>query len=259
MGPVLRGLAEDLQSALFPSPCVACLRFPDPPLVGGVCLECWSRIDYRVGPSCPGCGRIHPGPEDDVLDGLLCGACRVRHPPFEAGISMAWYRDPTRAILRSLKFGRRPELARPLARRAHAFLGARPSGPPAADLVVPVPLPTLRRLRRGYNQSEEVARHLARRLGIPMAGRLLSRRLQGRPQAGLRAAERERNVHGAFRIRRPGRLRGRRVLLVDDVWTTGATLRACARALLQGGAEGIVAFSLARVPDDFDEAAGPTL
>ena len=172
---------------------------------------------------------------------------------------MAWYRGSLRSILRLLKFGGRPELARPLARRAHAFLSARPAGGSAAEVVVPVPLPLFRRIRRGYNQSAEVSRQLARLLGIPGAAGALGRRLGGRPQAGLRAADRDANVRGAFFARRSWQVNGRSVLLLDDVWTTGATLRECARVLRRQGARRVIAFSLARVPEDFDDAPSAAL
>jgi ComF family protein len=252
-------LAADLLDVLLPSPCAVCDAFAERPLTAGVCSACWGSIDYLDGPACPLCGLPHPPIEAADLAGRPCGGCRVRRPPFDAAASMGWYRGALRSMLRLLKYRDRPELARPLAERARVFLAARPGGFPEVDLVVPVPLPLLRRLRRGYNQAAEVARELARLAGRPVACGALGRRLRGRPQAGLAAARRAANVRGAFRARRPGRVAGRAVLLVDDVWTTGATLRECARVLRRARARRVVAFSLARVPESFDDPARPAL
>jgi ComF family protein len=170
---------------------------------------------------------------------------------------MGWYRGPLREMLRALKFRRRPDLAAPLARRAHAFLRPRRGLLEGLDLIVPVPLPLLRRLHRGYNQSAELASHLAARMRLPVRRRALRRRAASPPQARLPAAGREANARRSFRAR--ARLDGQAVLLLDDVWTTGATMRACARALREAGAGRIVAFSLARTPADFDGSAEPSL
>jgi ComF family protein len=172
---------------------------------------------------------------------------------------MGSYRGTLRSLIRLLKFDDRLELAPPLAARAHTFLARRRPGLPPVDLIVPVPLPALRRLRRGYNQAAEVARALGRLTGLPVEARGLARRRLGRPQTGLPATRRAANVRGAFRPRHAPRLVGRSVLLLDDVWTTGATLRECARALRRGGARRVVAFSLARVSDDFDADPTPGL
>ena len=123
--------------------------------------------------------------------------------------------------------------------------------------IVPVPLPLLRRLRRGYNQAALVARELGRQLEIPVNARALRRRGLGKPQASLPANLRPANVRGAILLRRRADVVGRSILLVDDVWTTGATLAECSRVLRRGGARRVVAFSLARTPDSFDlEAPG---
>jgi ComF family protein len=114
------------------------------------------------------------------------------------------------------------------------------------DLLAPVPLHWRRRLQRGYNQAEILARAVGRRHAIPVAVRALGRVRATPPQQGS-AEARRRNVRDAFRVRRPGRVMGRRVLIVDDVFTTGATANACARALLQAGAAAVGVLTLARV------------
>ena len=171
---------------------------------------------------------------------------------------MGRYRGTLRSLIHLLKFSDRPDLAVPLAARAHTFLRRKGTAVLPVDLLVPVPLPLTRRLRRGYNQSTELAVALARRMDVAVERSCLGRRLRGRPQAGLPATRREANVRGAFFLRRLAAVRGRAVLLVDDIWTTGATLRECARILRGGGARRVTAFSLARV-DDFDATGKPGL
>ncbi len=115
-----------------------------------------------------------------------------------------------------------------------------------ADVVVPTPLSGLRRRTRGYNQAEALAKPLARELGLPLWSKALERRRHTPTQArSADAEERRRNVAGAFRCREPA-IAGQRVLLVDDVTTTGATLEACARALREGGARSIWGLAFAR-------------
>ena len=242
-----RRAGDDLLSVLLPPVCSACgeLRTTDQS-VGGICSHCWSSVEYLTGPCCPSCGRPHPSMEDDDLEGLLCGACLASPPPFDRGLSMGFYRGTLRSVIRLLKFSRRPDLALPLAARARVCLREAGAGLGGVDLLIPVPLPPLRRLRRGYNQAAELARALGQRTGIPVSERALSRGGRGRPQAALSSARRAANVRGAFRLRRPPPLAGRSVLLVDDVWTTGATLRECSRVLRTGGARRITVFSLAR-------------
>jgi ComF family protein len=158
-------------------------------------------------------------------------------------------------VIRALKFRRLDylgaHLARDLAEVAAAEAAERAGG---WDLVVPVPLHWRRRWRRGYNQAERIARPLARLLGAPCA-ELLRRRRATRPQTGLARGERLANPRGAFTLRagpmgrrRCRRLEGGRVLLVDDVVTTGATLRAAAEVLRRAGTREVVALAAARTP-----------
>ena len=114
-------------------------------------------------------------------------------------------------------------------------------------ILVPVPLHPRRRLERGYNQSELLAREIHRRTRLEMAARALVRRKETAPQAGLSAAARRRNVTGAFAVRQRPRVAGRVVVLLDDVWTTGATALACARILKEAGAAEVRLLSVARV------------
>jgi len=183
----------------------------------------------------------------------VCGACRRSPPPFSA-LRAAWsYDGAIGEVVRALKFRRLDYLGAHLARDLRELAAGDGE---AFDLVVPVPLHWLRRWRRGYNQAERIARPLARLLGVPCA-EVLRRRRATRPQIGLAREERLANPRGAFALgsgRGPAgrrwrrRLEGGRVLLVDDVVTTGATLRAAAEVLRRAGAREVVAVAAARTP-----------
>ena len=175
--------------------------------------------------------------------GPLCGNCRRRAPPWDSLVAAYLYLPPMVGVVRALKFGRGEHLGEPLSRALAARCAPWTD---RIDVVTPVPLQWTRLLARGYNQAEAVARPLARALALPCRP-LLRRRPRPR-QALLSRAERRRNLRGAFTPRRP-LAAGTRVLLVDDVMTTGATLESAARALRRAGAASIHAAVVARTPD----------
>jgi ComF family protein len=158
-----------------------------------------------------------------------------------------------RAAIHALKYGGRTPVAGPLAallvERGTALLPADAGGGPAFDGVVPVPLHPARLAERGFNQAELLAAPCAAAWGRPLLPQALGRVRPTQPQTELDADARRRNVAGAFAVRRPAEVAGRRLLLVDDVLTTGATVRAAARALREGGAAAIGVLVLARVAD----------
>ncbi|MBI3047859.1 MAG: ComF family protein [Acidobacteria bacterium] len=217
----------------------------DAPLGGPVCRACWSAVRLCTPPFCRTCG--DPLPSWRVVSLALeqCARCR-RHPPlFHAGRTAGEYEGTLRDILQAFKYDDRRALARPLGALLRAAGADLLRG---ADCVVPVPLHAWRRLGRGFNQADA----LARQLGAPVV-RALSRTRATPPQTGLTAAARRHNVRGAFRISpllsrraRARWLAARTVLLVDDVRTTGATLSACAAVLLDAGAREVRILTVAR-------------
>jgi competence protein ComFC len=177
-----------------------------------------------------------------------CGLCRAGLRGFDAAYCFGSYEGTLRELIHLYKYGRIQTLSQPLA----DFLASALPLDERFDAVTPVPLHWRKRWQRGFNQSELLARAIARRRGIPMVGAL--RRARFTPtQAGLSNTERRRNVAAAFEARRAvRRLAGRRVLLIDDVMTTGSTAAACARALRQAGAAKVVLATVARVDRRFE-------
>ena len=210
----------------------------------GLSAEAWQRIAFLEAPVCDGCGAPF---EHDLGDGVRCAACISRPRVFSRARAACLYDDASRDLVLQLKHADRTELAGLLStwlsRAAAELLDE-------AELIVPVPMRPWKMLRRRYNQAAELARPLARRWKTPYAPGAL-KRLKGDSQAGKSASGRRRAVAGAFQVpeRNKKQVEGKRILLVDDVLTTGATAEACARALLRAGARAVDLAVVARVRD----------
>lgn len=206
-----------------------------------LCTACVARFAPAV-PRCRRCGLR------TAAAAPMCGACMTDPPPFDACSVGCDYAFPWDRLIADFKFNGRVELAEPLAQR---LLGAiRRDGAPLPQCVLPVPLAPQRLAERGYNQAWELARRLARRLGCRADAQSLARPLAGAHQAELGLAQRRHNLRGAFvpNPRRGASLHGLHVAVVDDVMTSGATLREAAAALRRGGAGRVDAWVLARTP-----------
>lgn len=212
---------------------------------GGLCGACWSELRIPSEPCCAACQRPFPGA---TPEGSLCAPC-LADPPRHAGIAAATlYTEGSRKLILAFKHGRRIALAPLLGRLIAARLP-----PVAADwLIVPVPLHRWRLWQRGFNQAALLAGELARTTGAALAVDALSRIKSTPKLGGLGRAARARVLAGAIVVapNRSARLTGRRVLLVDDVLTSGATTDACTRALLRAGAAQVTIACFARVLDE---------
>ena len=171
-----------------------------------------------------------------------CSLCRLGLPGYEGAYSYGFYEGPLRRLIHLFKFERVPTLAAPLGR----YLVRALPDDRQFDVIVPMPLHWLRRWRRGFNQSELLACEVGRRRGLSLQTRALRRKRHAAPQSGLSSAARRRNLAGLFAVSDRRLIEGRRVLLVDDVLTTGATAQAAARALKSAGAAQVVVLTLAR-------------
>ncbi len=231
---------------LLPPRCPGCRVLLDEP--GAFCPACWRELDFILAPICRQCGL--PLPVSGGFDGRqsLCAGCLARPPVYDRARAAVRYEPGSRRLVLSFKHGDRTELATALARLMHQAGAALVED---AQAIVPVPLHRWRLLRRRYNQAALLARAIARYAGRPYLAHEL-RRIRATPSQGGRSrAGRWRNVAGAFRAR-SRHIAGRRVLLVDDVMTTGATLEAAARACLAAGACGVDALVFARVVREGD-------
>ena len=228
-------------STLFVPRCAAC----DTQVAPGqpFCAGCRESLE-PLGPACPRCAEPLAAPVS-----VTCARCRLHPPPFETLVAPWRYGGELGAALRRMKLSRVPELGRELAPLVAPFLAGVVEAA-AIDVVVPVPLHWRRLASRGFNQAQVIAVEARRAAGFPTPVDSLGlRRIRPTPtQTGLTAAQRRDNLRGAFAVprHRTRRVAGRRVLLVDDIATTCATVAAATRALHAAGAAAVVGFVVAR-------------
>ena len=262
---VLRSPLDSVTSVLLPGDCSICqntlprlTRIP-------VCASCWSDLPSQPMSLCSRCGEglavadygQRPG------EGILCRQCRLAPPPFEIAVAHGIYQGTMRSLLHLLKY----EGMEPVARRLGALIAERITGIPdlpAKMLVLPVPLFKARQSERGFNQAELLAGGVVRAMiqlrpewEGEFAPGVLARQRATQSQAGLSMTERRRNLRGAFFVPDGGRVQGQPVLLVDDIYTTGATARACSQALKRAGAAGVWVATAARAQRRQIEAFHP--
>jgi ComF family protein len=226
----------------LPTLCVACRE----PVNGeGVCAECWAKLSFIAPPYCPRLGIpfvYDPGPE------LLSMEAIANPPAYARARAAVRYDDVARTLVHALKYQDRTDLApamgRWMARAGQELLVD-------ADVLVPVPLHWRRGWSRRYNQSGALARVIERQSGVKLAAQALARVRPTQQQVGLSRSQRASNVQGAFKVTpdRQSLIQGRRVVLIDDVLTSGATVDACARALLRAKAASVDVLVFARVVD----------
>lgn len=236
-----RRAGRGLLDLILPPRCLACgEQVADP---RALCARCWSKLDFIAAPVCASCGLPLEHQSDPQA---RCAACLAKPPRYDRARAVFRYGDESRGMILSFKHADRTDAAVAFATwmaRAGKELLAE------ADVIAPVPLHYRRLVWRRYNQAGLLALRLGETARKPVAIDLLKRLRATPSQAGLGARERKRNVAGAI-LANPARLaavKGKRVLLIDDVLTTGATVSACARALRKAGAAGVDVLTLSRV------------
>lgn len=230
-----------LLDSVLPPLCLGCGEIVG--TSGALCAACWPNFAFIASPHCARCGTPFA---EELGSEAQCASCLARPPRFRKARAALVYDDKSRRLVLPFKHGDRTDMARTCGgwmARAGAELLAE------ADLVAPVPLHWRRLLTRRYNQALLLARAVSRSATVRLAPDLLRRRRWTGSQAGLAARERRSNVREAFEINGRWRadLKGKSVLLIDDVLTTGATADACVRALRRGGARHVDVLTLARV------------
>ena len=233
---------------LYPPRCRACSRRIRGRDAEYFCADCWAQIRLITHPLCNWCGR--PFPEGAGAD-HTCGACLSRPPRFTAARAWACYPreeiadDPVRQVVHKFKYGRKVSLGKPLGRLV--ALGCREFLESCRfDLIVPVPLHPKRLRWRAFNQSLLLAREIGRGCTVPVDPFVLRRDRPTPPQTQLPEDERRKNVRRAFSLNADRSVDGKSILLVDDVYTSGATVNECSRVLKRGGAKEVFVVTLAR-------------
>ncbi len=224
-----------LKVNLFPAfhhPCLLCGDATDAP--AGLCPPCLADLP-RIAHPCPRCGEALAAPS-----ALPCGRCQRKPPPFDELVAACAWRPPVSGFVGALKF--REQL--PAARLLGHLLADAVADRPRPEVLLSVPLHPRRLRTRGYNQAQEIARFVARRLALPLRPTLLRRIRPTPPQQGLDARDRRRNLRNAFTLAGP--LPFRHVALIDDVVTTGSTVGEITRLLKRAGAERVVVWAAAR-------------
>lgn len=241
---LLRETLDALAAVVFPAPCRICEETLVTASRVPVCATCLEKLQAFDGPQCMRCGR--PFLSTAVTAGLqpLCQLCRKGVYDFDSARSFTAYDDHAMKAVVLLKYHRVTPLADWFAARMAELVQREKIH---ADVVVPVPLHRARQRERGYNQAELIARPLAKRLGLPLSGALLVRTKPRPDKHRLTRKERWSSVRGAYTAHAGANIDKQRVLLVDDVFTTGATLDACSRALRNAGAAGVIGVTVARV------------
>ena len=238
-----RRLATRLLDLLLPPRCLGC--GVETGGDGALCAACWSRLRFIAEPCCACCGT----PFDMALgEGALCGACARELPPFARARAAFRYDEASRALVLALKHGDKLQLAPALARFMRQAGGRLLQ---ECDAIVPVPLHWTRLFARRYNQAAVLAHALAAPSGPPIRTDWLRRRRATPSQGRSGRAQRRRNVAGAFALKAGVSVADLRILLVDDVLTTGSTAAECARALVKAGARTVDVLTVARtvLPD----------
>jgi ComF family protein len=234
----LRRAGRVIVDAVLPPRCLACGEIVGEP--DSLCAPCWAGITFFAAPWCAICGLPFPHP---MGDGALCGTCARRRPSWDVARAVLRYDKNSRRLLLSFKHGDRTHLGGAFGRWMYRAGGEMLAG---ADLIVPVPLHWTRLFRRRFNQAALLAHAIRAAGGPPVAPDWLVRRRRTPSHGLLGPAARERNVRGAFTLRRSRTVKGKRVVLVDDVLTTGATAEECARVLRRAGAASVGVLTLAR-------------
>ena len=220
---------------IFPVYCLICKKQLSYQTNTYLCDACKQKLTLINGKVCNKCGR-------PFINGI-CGICREKQFCFSKARASGIYDGSVRKCIHLLKYKKKTYLLNTL---FEVFLLPNSLDFLSCDLIVPVPLHWIREYSRGFNQAELIGKKISKRFNIPLSKTSLKRTRATPSQTGLSLKERTKNIKGAFSVRNSQKLNGKRILLVDDVMTTGATVNECSRVLLQAGAREILVYTLAR-------------
>ncbi|MCC7201464.1 MAG: ComF family protein [Nitrospirae bacterium] len=272
-------MLSNLLNTIYPATCKNCKNIVSADAATAYfCKACWQDIGWFNGPCCPKCGLPYTSPYPDTDNKLYCGQstanypcgnCREKPPPFDMAVSAGRYSGALAEAVKLFKYKKKIHLGKRLTEEAlksssidgilRSFQAAYPPhtvwGCPAIRLdslsaqtmIVPVPLHLKRLREREFNQSAIIGSVIGKRYGIPVAANTLMRHRNTRPQVELDAKERKENVTGAFCVEDRTLIEGRKIILVDDVYTSGSTLNECTRVLKRNGADKVYVITIARM------------
>lgn len=226
----------------FPSLCELCSSFLEFPGERVICRSCWEGIKPFYSSYCLCCGRFFEGAGEPHF----CQNCLVERPPFSCHRSFGRYSGKLKDLILFYKFKNFWIIGKDLARLVHKTLVKREEIWLGLDAIIPVPLHPKREKRRGFNQAQVIAKELANLQKVKLLEGVLVKTKNVPPQTFLQLKEREKNVRGAFRVVKKEKIKGRIVLLVDDVYTTGSTVRECSLVLKEAGAKEVKALTIAQ-------------
>ncbi len=241
-GAVISFLHRILE-VMLPSSCCYCHSSVGNSRIPHFCASCWSDFTLLHGPFCPTCGRPFESPETlSHSPEHSCLSCRQYPPHFDQALSIGLFEGSLREAVHQFKYRPCQSLGKPLGDWMATGINVLIT----IDMIMPVPLHVQRLKQRGFNQALLLAHRMSARKGIKLNIDNLARVRPTRPQVELTGEERKKNVAGAFMLRRPGDVENRHIVLVDDVFTTGATMNECAGVLKKAGASQVTALTLAR-------------
>lgn len=240
----IRSIPRKLLDMILPPLCHICREGSTAESKSNICQPCLIDIEPMAGPLCGLCGRGFAGGDaTEVTNRRLCGECIIQPPPFDRAISAIAYTGPIRKAIYRFKYNGDTRLAGTLASLMQTPLSALNYA--SIDIIMPIPLHRKRLTERGFNQSLLLAAALSKKTGSTVDYKSLRRVRHTTPQVELNARAREMNVKGAFELSGGLCLKDKTVLIVDDVYTTGSTIRECAKILKKEGAR-VIALTLAR-------------
>ncbi len=242
-------LAQNLLSALFPSRCIFCQKTVrqtvDQTVIQAatqsfeVCPDCYQALPHNT--AC--CVRCALPLAEDINSAVLCGRCIKKQPAFDYAYSPFRYEDEIITLVHQLKFSETIRFSRCIGEMLLAYFSGTDETP---DCLLPVALHPSRMRQRGFNQSIEISRVLAKKLAIPIEHTVIERQRSTAAQTGLSAKQRQKNIRGVFAV--VGELNYKHVLIIDDVMTTGATVNELAKLLKKNNVERVGVLSIARAP-----------
>ncbi len=238
---ILKYLWDSVINFIFPQQCCICKSYLG--MDGAVCANCLAKLDFISNPKCECCGLPFEFKLKNAKQKLLCPNCIKKPYKFDKAISSVKYNEFSKKIILPLKHGDKTQYAKFI---ANIMTMSGRDIATDSDFIIPVPIHLTRMLKRKYNQASLIANHLSKVYKKPVLYSTLIRSKSTPSQGHLSERERKQNVSGVFSVKHSERIKGKNILLIDDVFTTGATVNECAKILKKAGANKIFVLTFAR-------------